>query len=306
MEFTIDPELEALLERTTATEDTAFENLLIEAGGPDESLKVWKEKGVLIDGHRRFAVCQKHGLPYKVEELSFPDKDAVKHWMRLRQRYRRNLSDFQRMQLDADIVKQLGSAAEVARQTGKAKSTVTRAVKTVEAVEKMRPMARKAIESGKVSVSRRAVESLEELPPVARKKAESLIANEKVESVTEAVNAVGVPIKEQNDNVQRKVVKAAAPLPESYVDSFGQEVPKPLWRVFKEVGMFMVLSNQLTKIAGEIKELGQRIGCDQTANLADDLESLRKTLMAHRPAKVKGSNWLNASFVGLDKEDGDD
>lgn len=306
MEFTIDAELEALLERTTATEDAAFENLLIEAGGPDESLKVWKEKGVLIDGHRRFAVCQKHGLPYKVEELSFADKDAVKHWMRLRQRYRRNLSDFQRMQLDADIVKQLGSAAEVARQTGKAKSTVTRAVKTVEAVEKMRPMARKAIESGKVSVSRRAVESLEELPPVARKKAESLIANEKVESVTEAVNAVGVPIKEQNDNVQRKVVKAAAPLPESYVDSFGQEVPKPLWRVFKEVGMFMVLSNQMTKIASEIVELGQRIGCDQTSNLADDLIRLRDTLMAHRPAKVKGTNWLNAAFVGLDKEESDD
>jgi hypothetical protein len=53
-------------------------------------LTIWSD--VLIDGHNRYAICQKHGLPFKIEERVFNDIDDALEWIETNQLGRRNLT----------------------------------------------------------------------------------------------------------------------------------------------------------------------------------------------------------------------
>lgn len=63
--------------------------------GCREPLIVWRRRPndfVLIDGHNRYKICEKHNISFKVKELSFRDLDEVKIWMVENQMGRRNLT----------------------------------------------------------------------------------------------------------------------------------------------------------------------------------------------------------------------
>lgn len=63
--------------------------------GCREPLIVWHKSDdqlILVDGHNRYKICQKHGLPYKIKEVSFKDLEEVKVWMVDNQMGRRNLT----------------------------------------------------------------------------------------------------------------------------------------------------------------------------------------------------------------------
>lgn len=60
---------------------------------------VWKETGILLDGHNRFAICKKHGIPFKTIAKSFADRTAAEVWMLENQLARRNVTPFQRAEL---------------------------------------------------------------------------------------------------------------------------------------------------------------------------------------------------------------
>lgn len=63
--------------------------------GCRDPLIVWQKPdgtNILVDGHNRFRICQKHGLPYKIKKLGFSDMDQVKDWMLDNQMGRRNLT----------------------------------------------------------------------------------------------------------------------------------------------------------------------------------------------------------------------
>lgn len=64
----------------------------IAAEGCRDPLVVWKEKGILLDGHRRLAICRRLGKPYRTVARSFASEDAAKRWARANQRDRRNLT----------------------------------------------------------------------------------------------------------------------------------------------------------------------------------------------------------------------
>jgi ParB-like chromosome segregation protein Spo0J len=52
---------------------------------------VWKEEGILLDGHNRYEICNRLGLPYTIKEVSLPDRAAAVAWIRENQVGRRNL-----------------------------------------------------------------------------------------------------------------------------------------------------------------------------------------------------------------------
>lgn len=56
---------------------------------------VWKETGILLDGHTRLALAEELGLPYRVREKSFANRDDALDWITLHQRARRNLTEAQ-------------------------------------------------------------------------------------------------------------------------------------------------------------------------------------------------------------------
>mgnify|MGYP006431934355 CR=1 FL=1 len=86
----INEELRALIPPLTTKEyETLEQNILNE--GCRDALVVWND--TLVDGHNRYAICQKHNLEFNVQYFDFKDLDAVKVWMINNQDGRRNLTD---------------------------------------------------------------------------------------------------------------------------------------------------------------------------------------------------------------------
>jgi hypothetical protein len=57
-----------------------------------EPLVIWKEQAILIDGHNRLPLFQKHVIPIAMREIELADRHAAKNWIILHQLGRRNLS----------------------------------------------------------------------------------------------------------------------------------------------------------------------------------------------------------------------
>lgn len=62
--------------------------------GCRDPLIIWSKKGqqILVDGHNRYRICQKHNIPFRVKGLDFKDLDEIKIWMVENQIGRRNLT----------------------------------------------------------------------------------------------------------------------------------------------------------------------------------------------------------------------
>jgi hypothetical protein len=68
--------------------------------GCREPLVVWKEQGVLVDGHHRYDICTRHSKPFATVEMSFGDRESVLDWMDKNQIARRNCDP-----KDAEIIR---------------------------------------------------------------------------------------------------------------------------------------------------------------------------------------------------------
>ena len=92
----IDPEFKALIP-PLAPEELAQLEANILADGCRDPLVTWR--GILIDGHNRFAICCKHGLTFQAVEREFEDQSHVIEWIIRNQFGRRNLSAYERTKL---------------------------------------------------------------------------------------------------------------------------------------------------------------------------------------------------------------
>jgi hypothetical protein len=94
MPITISPDLQMFIRPLSVEERGQLEaNLLAE--GCRDALVIWKEEGVLLDGHHRLQICEQHGLDYRLDEVSLPDLDAAKLWIIRHQYGRRNLTPYE-------------------------------------------------------------------------------------------------------------------------------------------------------------------------------------------------------------------
>ena len=95
-ELVIDSELSVLIPPLTPDEFTKLEDSILTEGCRD-AIIVWGN--VIVDGHNRYKICAKHGIPFRTEPRDFPNKQAVIIWMLQNQLARRNLTDFQRIEI---------------------------------------------------------------------------------------------------------------------------------------------------------------------------------------------------------------
>ena len=49
--------------------------------------------GYIVDGHNRYEICQKHGIPFKTQEMDFASKEDAIAWICANQLGRRNISN---------------------------------------------------------------------------------------------------------------------------------------------------------------------------------------------------------------------
>jgi len=77
-------------------------------------------RGYIADGHHRYAICQKHGLPFKTEELQMNDEDDVMIWMIDNQKEsRRNIETPAKIRLGLKKERILSDKAEKRMKAGK-------------------------------------------------------------------------------------------------------------------------------------------------------------------------------------------
>ena len=94
MNITVNPELKAYIDPLTPEEHEALERSIL-AEGCRDALVLWGD--VLVDGHNRYGICQKHGLPFEtVQNPRFQSMEDVHLWMIDQHLGRRSVSDFQR------------------------------------------------------------------------------------------------------------------------------------------------------------------------------------------------------------------
>lgn len=94
MQIQINDMLRAYIEPLTEAEHEALERSLL-AEGCRDALVLWGD--VLVDGHNRYAICQQHGIPFKVvQNERFQSMEDVMLWMIDNHLGRRSVGDFQR------------------------------------------------------------------------------------------------------------------------------------------------------------------------------------------------------------------
>lgn len=98
MHLEIDAEFRDLIPPLAPDELTQLEASLL-AEGCRDALVVWQETGVLVDGHNRYALCQKHGIAYRTVERNFASREDVVIWICHNQMGRRNISRYARDEL---------------------------------------------------------------------------------------------------------------------------------------------------------------------------------------------------------------
>jgi hypothetical protein len=122
MNIVVNEELKAYIEPLTPEEHDALERSILTEGCRD-ALVLWGD--VLVDGHNRYGICQKHGLPFQtVQNPRFTSIEDVHLWMIDQHLGRRSVSDFQRgvlalrkREIIADRKARAATAAEPAEST---------------------------------------------------------------------------------------------------------------------------------------------------------------------------------------------
>ena len=90
----INEELRSFIDPLTPVEYAALERSL-QAEGCRDALVLWRD--VLIDGHNRYDICQRHGIPFRtVHNNNFAALEDVMLWVIDNNLARRSVSDFQR------------------------------------------------------------------------------------------------------------------------------------------------------------------------------------------------------------------
>jgi phage N-6-adenine-methyltransferase len=154
----VDAEFAALIPPLSAEERQQLEENIIEHGGARDPLVVWASKGTLtlLDGHNRYEICTRLGLPFDIHEMRFKSREEAADWIDRNQLGRRNL-DPRAMSLlrgrrylrnrlppeeagarrkrPSDILSEGQAAERLAKEHGVSARTIERDGKFAEAVE---------------------------------------------------------------------------------------------------------------------------------------------------------------------------
>lgn len=108
----IDAEFKALIPPLSEDELLGLRDDIYQHGGCINSVIVWKEERILLDGHNRYDICFGQTLKFAIEEKSFPNRAAAMEWMIRHQLGRRNISVAVRVELNLRLESLLAPAAQ--------------------------------------------------------------------------------------------------------------------------------------------------------------------------------------------------
>ena len=175
-DFEVDSGLKKHFQRVIDLSDNTLEESLVESGGPLDPLTVGLCEGrrVLVDGHRRLALCEKHGFSYQIRERNFKNVEDIKLWMFREQIARRNLSDHERVVLSHayhEMIKRQRKEGDkpaldqAAEDLGISRRTAARRSAAGSWAEQMPEFWRQALEERRMSVPAKYYRNIAEADP---------------------------------------------------------------------------------------------------------------------------------------------
>lgn len=91
MDLQVDSQFRGWLPSLSNEERAALEKSILEDGCRD-ALVIWAGHNIIVDGHNRYDICQRHHVPFGTYEMEFANRDAVIDWIERTQMGRRNLT----------------------------------------------------------------------------------------------------------------------------------------------------------------------------------------------------------------------
>jgi hypothetical protein len=144
----IDPEFRDLIPALAPAELEQLHKSLC-ASGCYTPLIVWKEEGILIDGHNRYEYCRQHNVDFQTIEMRFSSRDVAKNWIILNQLGRRNVTpetasalrgmlyNGRKVEKGKNCTSDINQAEAVAKETGVSARTIKNDAKLVDALNKL-------------------------------------------------------------------------------------------------------------------------------------------------------------------------
>ena len=112
----IDAEFSSIIPPLTPEEYSGLERSII-AEGCRDAIILWDN--IIIDGHNRYKICKEHNIPFRTETKEFESRDDVILWMFRNQLSRRNLNDFERIEIVRRYEAKVKAQAEKRMLAGK-------------------------------------------------------------------------------------------------------------------------------------------------------------------------------------------
>lgn len=97
-ELKIDRTIREIIPALTSQEYSDLEDSIV-AEGCLYPIVIWKDKNIILDGHNRYDICQKHKMEFQILEKEFSSKKEALIWMIKTQLGRRNLTDAQKVEM---------------------------------------------------------------------------------------------------------------------------------------------------------------------------------------------------------------
>ena len=153
MKFKVDPQIAEYMPQTDAICDVELEKELVKDGGPRDKLLVAElpdEERFLFDGHRRYRICERLGLPFDTEVFHFATRNEVFDFMDRLALVRRNLTPQQLSLIRGRQVKRMNgkvsaAVSAVAKEHGVSERSVYRDMEYAEAVDSLDPEVKKGV-----------------------------------------------------------------------------------------------------------------------------------------------------------------
>lgn len=201
----IDNEFSALIPRLTEEEFIQLEKNILDEGCRDP-LVLWND--VLIDGHNRYTICQKHNIEFKTTQLEFENRELVYNWIIENQLGRRNLTEEQKSYLrgkrynrekrqgkrtdltcpqNEDKLKTaecLGNEYKVSRATIERDGDYTKAIDTI--ADNCGEETKQKILAREIPITKKDVENISEMPKEKQKKIFDKVKTGEAQSIRDA------------------------------------------------------------------------------------------------------------------------
>ena len=185
MRLKINEDFRSLIPSLTDDEFEKLEASCLSEGIRD-ALVTWN--GVIIDGHNRYEIAQKHNLPFDTKELDFANEFAVKEWMIVNQLGRRNLTKEQKDYLigqrynnekashgrfsgekvshqNDDLISQGKTKQRFAEEYRIGEATVERNSEFAKGADKLTPELKQKVLAGQSGVNKSAVQQIAKAEP---------------------------------------------------------------------------------------------------------------------------------------------